>query len=201
MKEFFIVAGAHLIAVISPGPDFAVILKQAISAGRRPAVISALGVASGIAVHVTYCIIGIAVIVSKSIFVFNIIKYLGALYLIWLGILAIRSSAETVLQVEQQTKNDSNHFKIGFLTSALNPKSTLFFLSLFTQVINSETSSIVKIVYGFEMVIVTFIWFALVSVFITQEPVVNMYERVKDKINKIFGVVLIGLGLKVGLGS
>ena len=86
MNEFLIVAGAHLLAVMSPGPDFALVLKMSMVNGRHAAIMGSLGVAMGILVHVLYSLVGIALIVSQSIVLFNAIKLLGAAYLIWIGV-------------------------------------------------------------------------------------------------------------------
>ncbi len=205
MQELAIVAGAHLLAVASPGPDFAVVLKTALTQQRRTALLASLGVALGILVHVTYSMIGIALVISQSIVLFNIIKLMGAAYLIWIGIMALRSSRieGDLAEFADSAANlsDGQAVKLGFLTNVLNPKATLFFLSLFTQVISPQTSGIVKLAYGLEMTIVTFLWFGLISVFMTQKPVQAAYLRVRHHADRLFGVLLIGLGIKVALGS
>jgi hypothetical protein len=90
-SEFFLVALAHLIAVISPGPDFAMVLRQSITFGRRTAVWTSVGIGTGILVHVTYSLLGIGLLVRSSVLAFNILKWLGALYLAWIGLKALRS--------------------------------------------------------------------------------------------------------------
>lgn len=87
--------------------------------------------------------------------------------------------------------------KQGFLTNILNPKATLFFLSLFTQVISSETTMAVRNLYGLEMFAATFIWFSLVATLMTQKSIQRVYEKIKHRINQVFGITLVALGLKV----
>ncbi len=85
LNEFLILASALFLALLSPGPDFAMILKQSITYGKRASIVSSVGIGLGISVHVIYTILGIGLIISKSIILFNIIKYLGAMYLIYIG--------------------------------------------------------------------------------------------------------------------
>lgn len=139
INEFLILATALFIALLSPGPDFAMILKQSITYGKRASIFSSIGIGLGISVHVIYTILGIGLIISKSIVLFNIIKYMGAAYLIYLGYKSLKSKGMK-LQTEDILKNekisDLKSFTIGFLCNALNPKATLFFLSMFTVVVS-----------------------------------------------------------------
>src|SRR5690606_25016790 len=91
MNEFMLVAGIHLLGVASPGPDLAIVLKNSLSHDKKQGVFTALGIAIGISIHLTYSIIGLAAIISRSIVLFNIIKTVGALYLIWIGYKSLRT--------------------------------------------------------------------------------------------------------------
>ena len=136
--------------------------------------------------HVFYSIVGLAVIVSQSILLFNVIKWAGAAYLIWLGIKALRSkdAGDIELSPQPSTQTSFVSFKQGLLTNVLNPKVTLFFLSLFTQIINPNTSSLVKTLYGVELVLITFVWFSIVAILMTQSPIRAAYQRAKNYINR-----------------
>ena len=205
MQEFLLVAGIHLLAVMSPGPDFVMMLRNSLVYSRRAALFSAIGLGLGILVHVTYSLLGIALIISQSIVLFNIIKWLGAAYLIYIGIQSLRSKkVEKVEAINMQKEEDISSLhaiRIGFLTNALNPKATMFFLALFTQVINPATPIFMKVAYGIEMSIVTALWFGLVAVFMTQAPIRKKFMGVKHYIERFFGAILIGLGVKVALST
>ena len=129
--EFLAIALAHLFAVASPGPDFAVVLRQCVTAGTRAGVWTALGVGAGIYLHVAYCILGVALLLSRSETLFGITKLIAAAYLLFLGIQAIRESLKP--QALPQSASDEvsvrpwRAFGLGFLTNGLNPKATLFF--------------------------------------------------------------------------
>ena len=130
--EFFTIAIAHLFAVASPGPDFAVVTRQCITAGTKAGIWTSLGVGFGILLHVTYCIFGVALLISQSSFLFNAMKYLAGAYLIYLGAQSVRAFIESAKPsyVEHVTSEHSvrKAFMLGFLTNGLNPKATLFSL-------------------------------------------------------------------------
>lgn len=191
----------HFLAVFSPGPDFIMTVRNSLTYGRRAGVLTAVGLAMGICVHILYSIAGIALIISKSIILFNIIKYIGALYLIYIGIKSIVAKKSTVpdidVDTELKTLPDMSAMKIGFLTNVLNPKATLFFLSLFTIVISPDISRLTLGVGSFFMVFNTFLWFSIVAYFFTQAKIRSVYMKYETKFNKAFGGLLIMLGLKV----
>lgn len=204
LTEFLIVAIAHLLAVISPGPDFALVTRNSLVYSRRTGVMAAIGLALGILVHVTYSLIGIGLIIAQSILVFTVIKLLGAGYLIYIGYKSITAKKSDLITTA--VKENSNISKLaairtGFLTNVLNPKATLFFLSLFTQVIRPETPTWIKTAYGLEMSLATFAWFALVAVFFSSPKLKTKISQYQYYIEKATGAILIALGLKVALSS
>ena len=205
LSQLFLVAGIHLLAVMSPGPDFAMVMRNSLVYSRRTGVLAALGLSLGIALHVTYSLLGIGLLISRSILLFNAIKWIGALYLIFIGVRSLISrrpkNDKQLLSVEKQDLTTGQALRMGFLTNALNPKATLFFLALFTTVVSPSTPIAYKLVYGVEMVIATFAWFAFVAVILSHSKINSLFARVKHRIEKVFGVVLIAFGLKVALGS
>lgn len=172
---------------------------------KRTGIFSALGLALGILVHITYSLVGIGLLISKSIVVFSVIKYLGAAYLIYIGIRSIKSNPKQT--AEEQTKvtpSDLTSFqaiKTGFLTNVLNPKATLFFLALFTQVIHQTTPLYIKLFYGVEMSLMTFVWFALVSLVFTNKVVKTKFSQIQHYLEKATGLILVALGIKVAVST
>jgi len=190
----------HLMAVMSPGPDFFMALRNSLTYSRKTGIYTAIGFGLGIGVHVVYCVFGLALIISKSIVVFNVIKFLGAAYLIYIGVMSIVSKNNKIEVKDQDHKTDISALKavrIGFLTNVLNPKATLFFLSLFTFVIGPETPSHIMVLLGVIMMVNTAIWFSLVAVFFTQKRIQQFYNQFQRVFNRIFGVTLIAIGLKI----
>ncbi|MDD5357030.1 MAG: LysE family transporter [Candidatus Pacebacteria bacterium] len=205
LAQFFTVVIVHLLAVMSPGPDFVVVTRNSIIYSRKVGVYTSIGLAIGIAMHVTYCLFGIGLLISQSILLFSIIKYLGAGYLIYIGYKSLRAKpqaekVEEILKVEKEM-SPLSAIRIGFLTNVLNPKVTLFMLALFTQVINPGTPRFIESLYGIEMVAMTFMWFSLVSVFFSNPLIKARISKVQHHIERVTGAVLIILGIKVALAS
>lgn len=205
IAQFITVAVIHFLAVASPGPDFIIVTKNSLSYSRKVGMATALGVALGIGVHVTYCLLGIALIISQSIIVFNIFKFVGAGYLIWIGYKGLRSrpKSEIEMNIEKSTKDIplSRAIKTGFLVNVLNPKATLFFLAVFTQVISIETPKLIQSLYGLEMIVATFVWFSLVSFIFSNKLMKNKITKFSHWIDRVGGAVMVALGIKVALSS
>ena len=203
--EFSAVLAVFIFAVMSPGPDFLLITRNSLVYSRKTGIYSSLGLACGILVHVTYSLVGIGIIISQSIILFTIIKYIGACYLIYLGIQSLRLKPKST---DLNSIEASNHdigmvsaIRMGFLTNVLNPKATLFFLMLFSQVVDQHTPALVQILYGLAMSLGTFIWFSLVSITLSMSLIKNKFLSIQHHIEKVFGVLLTGLGLKVAFST
>jgi threonine/homoserine/homoserine lactone efflux protein len=196
--EFFSIAVIHFFAVASPGPDFAVVLKQSIQQGRASAISTSVGIGSGILLHVTYSLIGIGLIIKTTPWLLNILLYLAAGYLTWIGVSAIRSQPNGQTQVAPATGESKSLFKsfmLGFITNGVNPKATLFFLSVFTVAISSNTLLSHKIIYGLYMAIATAGWFIFLSIVITHKRVRVFYELNGYIFDRIMGIILIVMAL------
>jgi RhtB (resistance to homoserine/threonine) family protein len=194
----------HLLAVASPGPDFIVAVKNSLTYSRKTGLYTAVGFGLGIGVHTLYCMAGIALVISKSILLFSLIKYIGAGYLIYIGYKSFKARMSPVSIGNSEQKPDISALaavRIGFLTNVLNPKATLFFLSLFTLVISPTTPVVIVGAISMLMVINTIVWFSLVAVFFTNSRIRSGFDSYQSIFNKVFGSLLIVLGLKVALSS
>jgi len=211
--EFSKVALAHLLAVASPGPDFAIVVKQSLTRGRRTALWTSGGIGLAILLHVTYSLLGIGLLVRSSEVWFNVLKFAGAAYIAWIGVQALRSRPLPVLtpadsppaafaRPQAVERGDSrNAFATGFLTNALNPKATVFFISLFVIVVSPETPKLAQAAYGLWMAAVTAAWFSLVSVLFTQPGVRQRFIRHGHWIDRALGLVFLGLAVSLALGQ
>jgi RhtB (resistance to homoserine/threonine) family protein len=188
---------------ISPGADFAMVIRNSIFHSREKGLYSSFGIALAIWIHVTYSIAGLAIIISQSIILFSIIKYLGAGYLIYIGWKTFTSSSDKNQQIIDDHKIISNFeaFKIGFITNALNPKTIIFFLSIFTQVVSIETPLYIQIIYGAIISLAHLIWFVTVAILLTQRIILQKFNSYKNTIEKVIGSLLMGFGLKVAISS
>ncbi|WP_263262699.1 LysE family transporter [Pseudomonas sp. RIT-PI-S] len=200
-SEFLAVAAIHLLAVASPGPDFAVVVRESVTHGRRAGTWTALGVGSAIFLHVGYSLLGIGLIVSQSIVLFNALKWLAAAYLLYIGFKALRARPAGAQPSEAvavpQGRAPKAAYVAGFMTNGLNPKATLFFLSLFTVVINPHTPLAVQAAYGVYLAVATAAWFCLVARLFSNARVRAGFARIGHWFDRTMGAVLIALGVKI----
>ena len=203
LPELLSVSIIAIFMAISPGADFVVITRNSMFHGRQSGLYSALGIGLAIWIHVAYSIAGLAIIISNSIILFSLIKYLGAAYLIYIGYKTFTSKGKLNTDSENKDIKLSRFgaLKLGFITNALNPKTTLFFLSLFTQVVNPSTPVWVQLIYGLIICLAHIVWFSIVSLFFSHPALVNKFNVHKQKIEKVVGSVLVGFGVKVALTS
>ncbi|MCE0758204.1 LysE family transporter [Marinobacter sp. G11] len=191
--EFLTVALVHLLAVASPGPDFAVMLRQALTQSRRNALLTAIGIGLGILLHVGYSLLGIGLIILQSVMLFTVLKVVGAVYLLYIAWHCLRARPGGV-HVDAAKKTEQTGmaaFRLGFLTNALNPKATLFFVSLFSVVINPGTPIVLQAGYGLYMALATGLWFAMVAVFFTHPRVRRGFNRFGHWLDRAMGGILV----------
>lgn len=203
--EFSQVALAHLLAVASPGPDFAIVLRQSLTHGRRTAVWTSLGIGTGIFLHVTYSLLGLGWLIRSSTLWFSVVKYAGAAYIAWIGVQALRAKPGQNLDLGANggVSVPSTHgaFATGFLTNALNPKATLFFISLFVMVVSPQTPKLVQAGYGLWMALATMAWFSLVAVVFTRDDVRRRFLRYGHWIDRALGVVFLAFAVSLAVAT
>jgi threonine/homoserine/homoserine lactone efflux protein len=155
----------------------------------------------GIFVHIGYSIFGLALIISQSIILFNIIKYLGAAYLLYCGYMALKSKGWDMAVEKAQNKSKSlkRSFIEGFITNALNPKATLFFLALFTQMIGETTPLSWQLIYGCSIAVMVMLWFSFISMVLTHQTVRQKLSSFSIWIDRATGAFFILLGLRIAI--
>lgn len=202
-QEIITISLIAILMAISPGADFVMVTRNSIFYSRKAGLYSALGISAAIWVHVAYSIAGLAIIISNSIILFSIIKYLGAAYLIYIGWKTFTSKS-----LPKVTENKSSFdlspwkaFKIGFITNVLNPKTTIFFLSIFTQLVTVNTPLWLQIVYGVIISFAHLVWFVSVSFLFSHPVLLNKFNQYKKSIERVVGSVLIAFGLKVAVST
>lgn len=200
-SEFITIAFAHLLAVASPGPDFAVVLKQSVTGGTRQGILTSLGVGVGILIHVSYCLLGMSILFAQSDVLLIAMKYLAASYLAYLGVQTITAPSRHRPAAESAggRVSSAGAFRLGFLTNGSNPKATLFFLALFAGVIDSETPLRIQLCYGLYMSAATFVWFAILSSLIGQTQVRQFILQFGPWFERGMGVILLLLAIQIML--
>jgi len=197
---------AAAIAIITPGPDFAVTLRNSLGHSRRAGLFTALGIALGLVIHGGYSVLGVGVLLVRSATVFTAVKWLGAAYLVWLGAQALRAmpaAAPDAALPEGPLSGPGltpwGALRSGFLTNLLNPKAPPFFLAVFTQVVSPGTPQGVQAAYGATIVITGLVWFSLLAWLISSRQVRGTLRAVSHWLERATGVVLIGLGARLAL--
>jgi RhtB (resistance to homoserine/threonine) family protein len=198
--EFSQVALAHLLAVASPGPDFAIVLRQSLDRGRGPALWTSLGIAIGILLHVGYSLLGLGLVLQGSRAWFEALRWAGAAYLAWIGLQALRARPRGG-DLAPAAGPARGAFLTGLLTNALNPKATLFFVALFALVVRPETPRLIQAGYGLWMAVATGAWFSLVSLAFTRDDVRRRFLRHGHWIDRILGVVFLAFAASLALAA
>lgn len=204
LAEFLTIVTIHLLAVMSPGPDFVMTVRNSLMYSRKTGIYSAIGLGFGIGVHVAYSLLGIGILISQSIVLFTIMKFVGAGYLFYIGYKSLTAKAPSIHIQQDEKREDIDRFaamRMGFITNVTNPKATLFFLALFTQVIHPTTPLGIKLLYGLEMMGATVFWFTFVAVLLSHNVVKKRFERVQHTAERVMGAILIALGIKLVLSS
>lgn len=200
MTELLAVVAITFFAVISPGPDFAMVSRNSLLLSRRTGVLTALGIAAGVCVHVSYTLLGVGLLIQQSLWLFNLIKLAGAAYLIFLGIKMLRAQPATGEEMASQPALSSlGALRTGFLTNVLNPKTTIFIVSLFMQVVQPQTPLAVQLGYGAFIVLAHALWFSAVALFFSSSSVRSRLLAVRHWIDRIFGGLLVGFGMLLAL--
>jgi RhtB (resistance to homoserine/threonine) family protein len=198
LTEYTLVVGLQILALIMPGPDYILVVSNASLQSRKHGIYTAFGIALGIGVQVIACLFGLALIIKESPVLFETVTWLCAAYLAYLGgrLLYFTVKPGTTTNTTVVTKTDYfRSIKQGLFCNLLNPKALLFFLSLFTLVIDEHTPISWQITYGITMMITTFSWFTLVSLLITHPACQKYVQKVQKFLQPLFGLLLLGYGI------
>ena len=195
-QQFLIIAGAHFLALLSPGPDFFLIVRSAVINGARVASGVCVGIALANGVYIGLAISGVAVL-QEVAGLFTVLKWAGCAYLAWLGwrFLSVRGEALTpdLRDVGRQGGNWWRECRVGFLSGILNPKNSLFYASLFSLGFERGTSFGVQLGYGVWMFAAVLVWDLCIARAAGHPPVVRRFMAHVRKVERVTGVVLLGI--------
>lgn len=200
MQEFLSISLLIILAAISPGPDFAMVTKNSLMYTRRHGIATALGISISLLIHTSYCILGLALVVSQSLLAFTLIKTMGAVYLVYIGIkslLAKRTHMQAMYQHASHLITLRQAFYQGFWGNLLNPKAILFLLAFFTLIVKPNTSTWLEAGYGVEIAVIHMIWFSFLAYVLTHMHVKKHLERAQYYIVKVMGVLLVAFGVRI----
>ena len=195
--EFLTVAILHLFAVASPGPDFALVMRQSLRYNRKVAIWTSLGIGVGILFHSLLAITGLLLLITSNELFSTILKIIGSFYLLYLGVNSILGS-KGLGNIEQENTNIDkfNGFLAGLITNVTNIKAILFFITVFSVVIGTG-NTLYLLLYGAYMALATFIWFSIISYLFTSEGFKNKFSSFLGLFEKVIGFVLILLSLQI----
>lgn len=201
MLELMAVATITVLAVISPGADFAMVTRNSLLHGRSAGVLASLGIACGVLLHVLYTLLGVGLVIRSSPQWFWLIKLVGAAYLVYLGYQTFVSRPVPAGgNGAPPGLSNWQALSTGFFTNALNPKTTMFVLSVYTQVVNPDTALSVQIAYGAFMSVAHLVWFGVVALVFSDERLRGAVLKRQRTLNRAIGAVLMALGLWLAAG-
>ena len=197
-NQILLIVSVTFLVMVSPGPDMLLVLRNTLVSGRRAGLQTSIGILSGNLVHITYCVLGIGLLISQSIVAFSALKYAAAVYLICLGIITFRSGARTLDTDDVEGRRPGRTWFVqGFVNNLLNPKGTLFYLGVFTTVISADTSASSMVLLVCTMMLVS-ASFWLFFVYTLDRPAIRgVVERSRQTVDRICGGLLLLLGLKL----
>ncbi|MEX9905445.1 LysE family translocator [Providencia rettgeri] len=198
MNEIIAVATITILAVISPGPDFAMVTRNSYTYGIKTGLLCALGIAIGVQVHVFYTIFGITLVIMSSPALFLIVKLIGVFYLVYIGFKSLTNKVKISSdKAVSKPLSALNAFKNGFLTNALNPKTMFFVVSVYSQVISTQNSIWLNLSYGLFISFAHLLWFSLIAIFFAMPAVRNKILNYQFIMDRTIGILLILLGLSL----
>lgn len=198
LDQILVIVSVTFLVMVTPGPDMVLALRNTFVGGRPAGLQTSMGILCGNLVHITYCMLGIGLLISRSILAFSALKYAAAAYLIYLGIMSVRSGTKSLDARDVHDRRlTRSWFVQGFVNNLLNPKGTLFYLGVFTTVITPETSPSAMFLLIVTMMLVSaFFWICFVYA-LDRRALRDVVERSQQKVNRLLGALLILLGLRV----
>jgi RhtB (resistance to homoserine/threonine) family protein len=201
MAEIITVSTIAIFMAMLPGADFVMVTRTSIYNGRLAGLYMSLGMCLSVCVHASYSIAGLAVVIANSSLLFSVIKYLGAAYLIYIAwqLLTTREISNNVQRSSVTEMSPLIALRLGFTCNILNPKTSIFFLSIFTQTVSVDTPLIMQLGYGLIIMLAHFIWYCCVALLLSHPKILPSFNRQKQNIDKVAGFVLMVIAIKLSL--
>ena len=205
LSQVLIFIAASFLLCLAPGPDNIYVLTQGITKSKKAAIVTTLGLCSGLIIHTSAAALGISVIFQTSEMAFNIVKYIGALYLLYSAYQAFKYRNEPLdLSVENSSSQLKKLFFKGFIMNILNPKVSIFFLAFLPQFVNTQAGNIPMqmIILGIIFMIMTVIVFSSIGIAANMLSVkLQKNPSIVKVMNILTSTVLVALGIKLALSQ
>lgn len=203
LASFLAIASIHLAAVMSPGPDVTLTIRNSLLHSRKVGMAGALGTTTGIFIHLAYTIFGIGYLVVNMPWLMNTIRVAGAVYLLFLGYQSFKASAQSPTDDFDKDKLSGpklspwKAYRVGVINNLLNPMVILLFIGILSAYITPETPTVIQGLYALMMVTLTFSWFTFVALFFSIDKIRLQFLKMGHWLERIAGSALILFGLKV----
>jgi RhtB (resistance to homoserine/threonine) family protein len=194
--------GIAAIVTLTPGADTMLVVRSALVRGRRAGLLTVLGIGSGLFIHATLSALGLSVVLVRSARAFEVVKLAGALYLVFLGVQALRTAARGAPVAERPADPAVAHraYVEGLLTNILNPKVAIFYLAFLPQFIGPDDPVLAKSILLASIHFVEgLVWLSLVTLFVARLRPVLTQPRVQRALESVTGLVFIAFGVKLAL--
>ncbi|MFD0770580.1 LysE family translocator [Bacillus sp. CGMCC 1.60114] len=204
VTQYYLFVAMSIFLIILPGPDTGLVTQNTILQGKQGGMKTVFGILCGLSIHTLAAVLGISAILVKSAFLFSIFKYIGAIYLIYLGCVSLWSIRKKGKQTEDITVKNKYQgapcFRQGFLTNLLNPKVAIFFLTFLPQFIQHDGNMFFQLfIMGMTYTVLTFLWFILYIYLINAIRTWMKKPSTERAIQGISGFVLLAFGIKLAL--
>ncbi|MGV2432250.1 MAG UNVERIFIED_CONTAM: LysE family transporter [Rickettsiaceae bacterium] len=186
--------------LISPGPDFVLIIKYSLSYSKRTGLLASLGIATGALIHAVYILFGVGAIIAASPFLMQFMYIGGGAYLCYLGYSSVITKTKSISTESYEIKNDlkpSKAFFTGLLTCILNPKAIFFITAIMTSVIDPKDQDTTSLLYLFIIFLETLLWYSIVVYFLSLPKIRNKARSIEIWISKATGTILLIFGAKL----
>jgi len=197
-QPFLLVFMIHAVALVSPGPDFAVVTRASVTHGRRSGLLCALGVSCGIGLYVLVCILGLALVLLAVPGIKKILALAGALYLAWLALSCLKSQGK--LPQRQTEEQGGRAFLTGLMTNLLNPKAMLYSCAVLSQALSPGLCGFAAALLWLLLLAESFAWFGLVALLFSSEIIIAWLESRLVWFDRAVGLILLLMSLGLGRG-
>ncbi|WP_082232770.1 LysE family translocator [Halobacillus massiliensis] len=196
--------GAAILLTLMPGPDNLFVLAQSISNGKNSGIATAFGLCTGLIFHISAATLGISTVIYQSAIAFSIVKYAGALYLLFLAYKAFTAKASNLNVEAKDTSNYRFLYRKGVIMNLLNPKVSLFFLAFLPQFVNQSAGNVTSqmLIYGLIFLVQALVIFSAISVLSGQiSHYLRKHPYISRKINMVEGSLFAFIGLKIAFSE
>ena len=199
IHNFSLFIAASLVLILVPGPDSIYVVSRSVAQGRQAGLLSSWGTCTGAFVHTVAAALGLSAILATSAYSFTIVKSIGALYLIYLGVKTFFAQPQWELDLNQKTDSSWAIFRQGVLVDVLNPKTAIFFLAFLPQFVPTTHAQMSTFIFlGTSFILMAFVWdFILIIGSTSLTGYLRQNVAFGRQLNRVTGLIFVGLGVKL----